>query len=382
MFAPTRLIYSLRPAAPPAILASAAAVAAMFAATPFLIPEVSGRYGVTEGLAAGISVAQVGAFAAASMLLPRFFAASGKLLQISALGLLFANALSVLPNVFWVLIALRLLAGVAAGSLTWVSWADAMRRPRSMAGVASAGPVTALIATPLISALAQLGDRAVYAALAVVVLPAALMKMDIVVEVGRRKRVSRSRSNRVLLAALFLQALAGASLFIFLAVAAREMLGLSTLAASFGFSLNAATGLAGTRLASRHRRPGWWLASIGPAALLTVLGGSAWLFFVAMAWWGFAFWMGVPGVLAMLSERSLEAGERAGDAQGLMAVGRALAPLLGGGLVDAGAFPTLAGVAGTGVMLSGLMVIGVQEGRDRLPPTDPRVMSVRRDGGV
>ena len=58
-----------------------------------------------------------------------------------------------------------------------------------------------------------------------------------------------------------------------------------------------------------------------------------------------------------------------------MAMGRSLGPLLGGGLTDAGAFRTLAIVAGAGVTLSGLTVVGVQEGRDRLPPTDPRVES-------
>lgn len=375
MFAPTRLAYALRPAAPPALIGAAAAVAAMFAATPFLIPEISTRYGVSEGLAGAISVAQVGAFATTTLLLPRYFSPSGRMLQAAALTLLAANALSAVPNVYWMLIVIRLIAGVAAGALTWVSWADAMRQPRSLAGVASAGPVTALLATPLISVLASFGDRAVYIALAVSALPVVLLKSETMVEVGRRERVSRSRSNRVLLAALLLLSLSGASLFTFLAVAAREQLGLSAMAASLGFSLNAAAGLLGTRFASRHRRPGWWLASAGPAAYLTVGGEQAWLFFLGMAWWGFAFWMGVPGVLTMLSERSLEPGERAGDAQALMAIGRALAPLLGGRLVDADAYTTLAGVAGVGVMLSGMTVIGVQEGRGRLPPTDPRVLA-------
>ncbi len=65
MFAPARLAYALRPNAPIGILVAAAAVQVLFGATPFLIPEVASRYGVTEGLAAGISVAQVGAFAIA-----------------------------------------------------------------------------------------------------------------------------------------------------------------------------------------------------------------------------------------------------------------------------------------------------------------------------
>jgi DHA1 family inner membrane transport protein len=166
----------------------------------------------------------------------------------------------------------------------------------------------------------------------------------------------------------------GSSVFVFVAVSAREGLGLSPFAVSFAYSLNAAAGLLGARLASRHRRPGWWLLSAGPAVYLAGAGGHLWLVFLGMAWWGFAFWMGVPGVLQMLAARSLTPDERAGDAQALMAFGRAAGPVLGGGLADAGAFATLAVVAGVGTSVVGGMVIGVQEGRDRLPPSDPRLI--------
>ena len=67
------------------------------------------------------------------------------------------------------------------------------------------------------------------------------------------------------------------------------------------------------------------MASIGPAALATVLGPAP-LYYGGMAWWGFAFWMGVPGVLQMLVDRSLEPSERAGDGQGVLALGRASGP--------------------------------------------------------
>jgi predicted MFS family arabinose efflux permease len=112
---------------------------------------------------------------------------------------------------------------------------------------------------------------------------------------------------------------------------------------------------------------------------LAMAGGQVWMVFVGMAWWGFAFWMGVPGVLKMLAARSIEPDERAGDAQALMAFGRAGGPLLGGGFADAGAFATLAVVAGIGSSAVGAMVIGVQEGRERLPSSDSRVAD--RSGG-
>ena len=130
MFAPTRLAYALRPKAPIGILAAAAAVQMLFGATPFLIPEVAARYGVSEGLAAGISVAQVSAFAIANLLMPRLLAPTGKVLKWSAFVLVVANALSALPDQFWLLVGFRMLAGIAAGTLTWVVWADAMRKPR------------------------------------------------------------------------------------------------------------------------------------------------------------------------------------------------------------------------------------------------------------
>ncbi len=104
--------------------------------------------------------------------------------------------------------------------------------------------------------------------------------------------------------------------------------------------------------------------------MLTVFPGEPVLFFAGMAWWGFAFWMGVPGVLHMLAARSLTPDERAGDAQGMMAAGRAAAPLVGGLFVDAGSFTGLAAAAGVGLLTSGALVIGVQEGRERLPATD------------
>jgi predicted MFS family arabinose efflux permease len=367
VFAPARLVYSLRPRSALGGVAAAAVVALMFAATPFLIPEVADRYGVTDGLAGGISVVQVAFFALANFAAPRTLAANGRLLRGSVLALATVNAASALPSLFPVLLVLRAVAGTAAGIITWIVWSDAMRRASQMGRIAAAAPVTALLATPVLSLIGDSGDQLLYLALAAGTLPAALLPCRIDAPRDEQRRVSASRSNRVLLAALFLLTFAGAALFVFAAVAARDVLRMSPTVASFAFSLNAGGGLLGARLASRHRRPGWWLASTGPAAFLTIAGGTPVLFFFAMAWWGFAFWMGVPGVLQMLSARSLEPAERAGDAQAMMAVGRAAAPVLGGAFVDAGAYTALAATAGIGLVMSGAIVVAVQEGRERLP---------------
>ncbi len=344
----------------------------MFAATPFLIPTLAERYEVTEGFAAAISVAQVGAFAAVTLLLPRLFAPTPALFRLVGVLFLAGNLVSAAVSDFSVLLATRAVAGGAAGALTWITWADAMRTPRSLAAISSVGPLTALAAAPILAAVAQLGDRAVYVALALVTIPATVLTVeDTKVARERRKGVSGSRSNRVLLFAMFMLTLFGTSLFVFEAVAARDLLGLSPLGASLGFSLNAAGGLLGARMAPRHRRPGRWVASTGPAVFLTVAGGHPAFYYLGMAWWGFSFWMGVPGVMQMLADRSNEPGERAGDAQGYMAIGRTIGPAFGGAFADAAAFVPLAAVAGIGVAASGGIVMAVQDGRESLPPTAP-----------
>ncbi len=371
MSLPTRLSYALRPGAQPGFLAAAAAVAIMFGATPFLIPELSDHFGVSKGLAGGVSVVQVGSFAAANVVLPRLAQPSGWLLLRAGAVLVAGNMLSVFAPNFTVLLMFRAAAGIAAGTITWIAWTDAMRHPRSLSSLAAAGPITALVSAPLLSLIAELGDRAVYLALTVVALPIVMLRVSTDGNASLTRTVSKSRSNRILLGALFIQVFAGSALFIYLAVAAGEELGLTPVAASLGYSLNALGGLIGARLSGRHRRPGWWLATSGAAAFLTVGGGGAFWFFAGLFWWGLAFWMGIPGVLQMLAERSLEPGERAGDAQAVMAIGRALGPILGGGLTDAGAFRQLAVISGVGMTLSGLTVTGVQEGRELLPPSDP-----------
>jgi predicted MFS family arabinose efflux permease len=373
MHVPSRILYGGRQGAPLALIAATAAVTMLFAATPFLITPLSERFGISEGFAGSISVAQVGAFAVVNFLFPRLLRPSGKLLRISAISLVLLNLLSVLAGHYAILLFLRVLAGAAAGTMTWLTWSNAMQRKRSMSSIAATGPMTALIAAPLMSVVAGWGDQAVFAFLAIAAVPAAVLWAPVA---GRRRAkgvISGSRSNRILLVSLFGLTFFGSAMYINQTIVAREIHGLSSLAASMAFSFNAAGALLGARLSTRHRYPGWFLASIGPAAIITVVG-PAWLFYVGMTWWGFAFWMAVPGVLQMLVDRSLEPTERAGDGQGVLALGRAAGPALGGVFVDAGALIALAVTSATGIALSGMTVIGVKEGRDRLPPTDPRTI--------
>jgi predicted MFS family arabinose efflux permease len=378
MQTPTRIAYGGRSGAPLALIAATAAVTAMFSATPFLIPSVALRYGVSEGAVGAISIAQVGAFAAANFLLPRLFRPSGKVLRYSAMILVVLNVASIFPSWYPALVGIRLIAGFAAGAMTWLTWTNAMSRKQSMAAVASTGPVVALVAAPIMALLAAQGDQYIYALLAAVAVPASILFAPVHGKRRARGVISGSRSNRLLLGALGALTFFGSALFINQAVVAREIHGLAPLATSIAFSLNAAGGLLGARLSVKHKFPGWFMVSIGPAALLTVLGPTP-FFFLGMFWWGFAFWMAVPGVLQMLVDRSLEPSERAGDGQGLMALGRAFGPAMGGYFVDANLLGGLAIMSGIGISASGLTVVGVKQGRETLPPSDPRTIDQHED---
>jgi predicted MFS family arabinose efflux permease len=377
MQVPSRILYGGRQGAPLALIAATAAVTLLFASTPFLITPLSEQYGISEGFAGSISVAQVGAFAAVNFIFPRILRPSGKLLRVAAIALVALNLLSVFASLYAVLLFLRVLAGAAAGTMTWLTWSNAMRRKSSMSSIAATGPMTALIAAPLMAILSGWGDQAIYAALALAAVPAAVLWAPISGRKRARGVISGSRSNRILLASLFGLTFFGSALFINQTIVARDIHGLTAFASSMAFSMNAAGAIVGARLSTRNRHPGWFLASIGPAALLTVVGPT-WMFYIGMSWWGFAFWMGVPGVLQMLVDRSLEPSERAGDGQGVMALGRAAGPALGGAFVDAGALVALAVTSATGIAIAGATVIGVKEGRDRLPPTDHRTIDQQK----
>jgi len=373
MQTPTRIAYGGRSGAPAGLIAATAAVTTMFVATPFLIPAIAARYDVTEGTVGVISVAQVGAFAAANFILPRLFRPSGRSLRLAAVAMLVLNVVSMMPSWFPVLVGLRVVAGGAAGAMTWLTWTNAMKRSSSMAAIASTGPLVALIAAPLMALAASQGDRVVYGVLALITIPTVFLFVPLTGNRRARGVISGSKSNRLLLAILGALTFFGSALFINLAVVARDVHNLSPLTTSIAFSLNAAGGLLGARLSVKHVYPGWFMLTIGPAVLLTVMGPT-FGFFLGMAWWGFAFWMAVPGILQMLVDRSLEPSERAGDGQGLMALGRALGPAMGGYFVDAGGLTTLAVISGLGLTASGGVVIGVKQGREMLPPTDPRTI--------
>ncbi len=373
MFSPSRLVLSVRPRATPALLVAAASIALHFAATPFLLPAISERYGVALGTAGFISVAQVGGFTVANLVAGRRLRPRRAILVGSAVVGFVANAASAATVGFPFLLAMRAAAGVAAGMITWLAWTEAMRDVHSLRDVAGVGPLSAFIGSPVIAWMVTVGDeRIVFAALALTSLPAAFMRTTFAGDaLPARRRMSPSRSNVFLLVALGILTGAGSSLFIFAASIGQERVELAPVAVSLAFSLNAAAGLLATRRVARDGSAPIWLGLIAACASVVATSGNPIAFYAAMALWGFAFWMAVPLVLSHVAQWSLVPEERTGDAQAIMALGRVVGPAAGAALLGVGSFEAVGIGAASGLAVSAALVGAVDRYRVRNPERRP-----------
>jgi predicted MFS family arabinose efflux permease len=351
------------------VLAAAGTVALAFAATPFLVPEIAAELDVRLGTAGLLSAFQVGGFAATTFLAGRLLRPQAWLHNTGLLATGVAHLLCVVAPEFWMVLVLQLLAGIGMGFLTWLSWSEATRHRRGLADVAAVAPLVAAFSSPLLSWLAGLGSyRAVFGLVGAVTAAIALIPVHYGELPAIGRNVSDSKTNRILLVALFLLMLAGSAVFVFAAAAGREVAHLSPVAVSVAFSLNALVGVVATRFSAKPGTAWLWLAATGLGALGVGLSGSPIVYIVAMIGWGFVFWMGVPAVFLMLAERSLSPAERVGDAQSLMALGRVVGPIVGGIVLGAGAFDRLSVVGAVG-LVAGAVVVGVVElARLRLAP--------------
>lgn len=361
MTLPTRVIQAVRPQASAGIMAGAAVVAATFAATPFLLPEVANDLAVDIGSTGLLSTAQVGSFAVASFLAGRLFRPRRRLHYGSLALVALATLGSAFAPTFTTLLGTRVLAGLGMGVLTWIAWADATRYPRGLGDVAAVAPVSAAVASPIIGWLSEsAGYPLVFGALSALAALAALLPVDFgeLPRIGRR--VSGSRSNRVLLGGLLVLSVGGSSVFIFTGATAASVHGLSPVTLSWALSINAIAGVAATRLTARRGSAWVWLGVTAASALVVGVVDSPLVFFLALTVWGFAFWMAIPAILRMLTERSLHPSERMGDAQAAMASGRVVGPILGGFALGAGQFARLS-VTGAAVVAAAGMLIGTVE---------------------
>ncbi|MYA84176.1 MAG: MFS transporter [Acidimicrobiaceae bacterium] len=351
---PVRLVYLLRPTVKVGILLAVGFSVLAFVSTPFLMPEIADHYGVSLGTASMIGVFQLGGFVIATWGAGRWLQPRERVFVVSLLAAAAANLVSAALPAFALLVPLRLVSGVALGLLAWYGWVQAFGDDRRMGDVAVAGPVVGVVAAPLVSLLLEAGGpRLVFAALAAVSLvPLAFGYRSDVSELPRdRARHRAVPAARVLLVCLGMFTLGGSAVFIYAVVLGTGDPGLSVAAVAAGFSLNAVVAIPASRIRATRRIPSPWMAATAVCAIVVATTGWGWLFLTALVVWGFFFWAAIPGVFEVLASRSRYPEERVGDAQALMAAGRAGGPLLGGLLIDS-AGATVLGIVGSSLMLA------------------------------
>jgi predicted MFS family arabinose efflux permease len=362
---PTRLYFAARDHDDLGLMAALAAVTVLFAGTPFILDDVAADFGVTLGSAGLMSTAQVGAFGIATFV-------AGRRLRTSRRHLIWASVLTAAANVasavapsFELLLLTRVATGIGAGVLVWLSWAKGMRSAGGIRTMSAVGPLSALLAAPLLSTLAEIGgaDLVFSTTAAVFALPP-LLRATFTGYRPERRRMSPSRSNLVLVVAMGILTMSGNGLWVYAAVLGEQHVGLSPLFVSLGFSANALAGFLAARSRARPFPAYVWVLGIAVAAALVAFGGNPLSFGVGVMLWGYCFWMTTPALLSAISAWSLTPDERVGDAQSAMAAGRAIGPAIAGVLVGTGGSFTGVGIyAVSGLVASAAMVFAVSRHR-------------------
>ena len=361
--APVRLLFALQPKLPAGVLAATAVSTVVFAATPFLVKGVAVDQNVDVSTVAVISTAQLGGFMLTSWGAGRLLRPRRRVMVIALMIGLLTNAASALTPWFSLLVGIRFLSGISLGLISWIAWSEAFGDEEKVGDVAVIGPIVGTISSPLIATLIDVSGTdllfLVLGALHLLPLPFVRETRLVAATRGHRQRHRPTRAAAAILVCLGATTLGGSAVFVFAAVIGQDDVGLSALAVSFVFSANALAGVPSARYRGSRRLPGLWMALTGVAAVLVAAAHDPIVFWIALPTWGFAFWMGIPGVFSLLAERSNYPDERAGDAQAIMAAGRVVGPLLGGALY-AWSAPAL-GLVGGGLMaLAGLAMVYVE----------------------
>ena len=376
MQSPVRLVYLLRPTVKAGILLAVGFSVLAFVSTPFLLLEIADHYSIGLGMASMIGVFQLGGFVIASWVAGRCLQPREPVFVAALVAAAAANLASAALPAFALLVSLRLLNGLALGLLGWYGWIQAFGDHRRMGDVAVAGPVVGVVAAPLVSLLVEAGGpRLVFAVLAAVSLvPLAFGYRSEVRELPRdRSRHRAVPAARVILVCLGLFTLGGSAVFIYAVVLGTGDPGLSVPLIAAGFSLNAVVAIPAARLRAARKIPSPWMAATAVCAIVVATADWPWLFLGALVVWGFFFWAAIPGVFEVLARRSQYPEERVGDAQALMAAGRAGGPLLGGLLIDS-AGPTVLGIVGSALML--IAAMGVFATRSVAQPSSRRLRCI------
>jgi predicted MFS family arabinose efflux permease len=335
-----------------------------------------------------LSTAQLGGLAIASWGSPRVVQPRRRVLVGASLLGSVACLFGAVAASFPLLLVAVFADGLSLGAIAWIAWAQVFGDDEKVADIAVITPLVGTVAAPIIGVVLDLsGTRMMFAMLAVLnLIPIAFVHRSSPLATPDRGTGARrppTRAAVVLLACLFLMGLGGSCLGTFAGVVGGTTNGMSALAVSIGFSLNALAGIPSARWRGSRRWAGGWVAFTGVGVLGIGMVHEGWMFWVGMAIWGFGYWMGVPAVFKILASMSAYPGERAGDAQAVMSAARVVGPLVGGAVFTHSA-EALSAVAG-GCILAAAVVVGAVERRG-IRPTDPTAaggsVSAPRTGGA
>ena len=351
---PARLENTLRTEATPGLLAAAGVEAVTFLATPLLIPGLADRYGVSPATAGLVSTAQVGSFLLATFGAGRYLRPSAGVVRSALLALALANLLSAIAPALPLLLTLRVVAGLGMGFITWAAWASSLGRRGHLADVASAGPLAAMVATPLLGMVATgAGPTGIYLILAAAGIGALRLTLELPEPLAPATTADgppprrRSRRGLVGLAAF---TIANSAVWVQMATIGTGRLGMAGTTIGLLMAANAGAGLIGARRDTSILRPTTWLALAGPAVALVILAPHPVVFGAALIAWGFLFQAGVPTILNLIASRSSHPAAALGEAQSAMAIGRTIGPLTGAAVLGA---PLAAAVAAPLLFLAG-----------------------------
>ncbi|MEM9514673.1 MAG: MFS transporter [Actinomycetota bacterium] len=360
MLIPQRVLGAIRPTLSVAVLISLAATTAVFTATPFLLPATSREFDVALSTVGWMSTAQLAGFVIASWVGGRFLRPVRSTFIVGTVIGIAANLASALAPNFPILAMTRFASGISLGLAAWFAWQAAFGDRDKTGDAAVVGPLIGIVLAPTVAfALDQVGLRAVFAAMAVLMVLPLLFAGQIERSMQLRPHVSRhaaTRAARIILLALGLITFGGSSVFVYGAAIGEELDGLSPVTVSLVYSGNAIASIPAARWRGSRGPAGIWFILTAVSAFFMAFSRSGIVFALALVGWGFVFFMGVPAAFGLLAARSRFPEERAGDAQAVMAFGRVFGPLLGGALLGSGSTTSLA-IVSAGVLTGAAMLL-------------------------
>lgn len=351
-------------------IAGTAVSSVSLTAVPFLVKAVSDERGLAVGTVGLLSTMQLGGLTLASWAAPRAMRPRRRVIAWGSLLGLAACLLGAFAESFPLLLAAVFVDGLALGVIAWIAWAEVFGDDDKIGDIAVIAPVVGTVSAPAIAAVLDLsGARLLFVIVALLnLVPIALASRGAPLTIAvraTRHRHRPARSAAAILACLFGAALGGSCLAAYTAVIGRDTNGMSALAVSLAYSVNAAAGIPSARWRGPRRWAGAWVGLTGLGVLGIGVVAEPWMFWAGMAVWGFGYWMGVPGAFGLLASRSAYPDERAGDAQAVMSAARVVGPLLGGA-VYAHSAAALGIVAGA-LLFAAALGMGYVEWRVRRP---------------